>query len=385
MSEATLALARQEVRGLLDSGAPSGRPLADFGDWQETVTALRDAYAAGGTEAVRQSWNVLAKADPALHRLVSAAADRKTTWTRRELAEADFPEPEWIIPDLLPVGLACLAGRPKVGKSWLLLQIAHAVSTGGMVFGRRVRKGRVLYLALEDSARRLKKRCELQGVGPSADITFELRWPALDDGGLARLQAEMDGGGYRLVAVDTFSRIAGKVDQDDVGATTLVMSNLQQIGESGDRLVLLSDHHRKPGGMGTDPIDDILGSTGKAAVVDTAWGLYRQRGKREVELKIVGRDVEETDLALRWDGLTRCWQCLGEAGDVRRDSFLGQVLGAIRELARIGEVPTVTSIARHLDMDKGNVSRATQELIADGKVVQGKPIGAKVPLKAVEP
>lgn len=377
-------LAHIELRHLLDGGPPSDRQADTFGDWRETVAILRDAHARGGAEAVRKAWNALAKADPTLHRLVSAAANRKTVWTRRELYDARFPDPEWLIDDLLPLGLACLAGRPKVGKSWLLLQIAHAVSTGGMLFGRRVKQGPVLYLALEDSERRLRARCESQGIPRDADITFALQWPTLDNGGLARLQAEADGGDYRLVIVDTFSRIAGSTDQDDVGATTVVMSSLQEVAATGNRCILLSDHHRKPSVTAADPIDDILGSTGKSAVVDTAWGLYRQRGKREVELKIVGRDVEETDLALQWDGLTLAWQCLGEAGTVRRDSFKGQVLQTIRELIATGETATVTSIARHLDAGKGNVSKATSDLIAAGIVRQGKAKGATIPLELVQ-
>lgn len=376
-------LARLEVRNLLDGGAPSSRDPAAFGDWRETVTALREAHDRGGTDAVRPVWNTLAKADPALYRLVSTTANRKTTWTRRELAEADFPEPDWLVPDVLPMGLACLAGRPKVGKSWLLLQMAHAVATGGMIFGRRVKRGRVLYLALEDSARRLKQRCDLQGIGATADITFELQWPALADGGLARLHAEIDGGGYRFIALDTFARLVGSADQDDVGVMTAMMGNLQELAQAGDRCLVLNDHHRKPSATGADPIDDILGSTGKAAVVDTAWGLYRHRGKREVELKIVGRDVEEAELALEFDPLTRCWQCLGKVDDVRRDTFAGKVLTAIRALAEMGEVPTVTSVARHLEADKGQVGRTTQDLLAAGRIAQGKPIGAKIPLLVV--
>jgi hypothetical protein len=60
-------------------------------------------------------------------------AAHKTTWTAAELLATQFPEPRWAVPDLVPVGLSFLAGRPKVGKSWLALQMAIAVGTGGRV------------------------------------------------------------------------------------------------------------------------------------------------------------------------------------------------------------------------------------------------------------
>jgi hypothetical protein len=54
----------------------------------------------------------------------AAAAKSRSFYTARELLGTKFPEPRWIVPDILPEGLTPLAGRPKVGKSWLALQIA---------------------------------------------------------------------------------------------------------------------------------------------------------------------------------------------------------------------------------------------------------------------
>src|SRR5215212_1852392 len=75
------------------------------------------------------------------------------------LAEIDFPEPEMVIEDVLPVGVHLLVGKPKKGKSWMSLGMCEAVSTGGKAFGvKGVREGIALYLALEDTERRLLKR-----------------------------------------------------------------------------------------------------------------------------------------------------------------------------------------------------------------------------------
>ena len=63
-----------------------------------------------------------------------------------------------------------MAGSPKLGKSWLGLGIAIAVAAGGFVLGTiEVERGEVLYLALEDNARRLQGRLRMllgQGQAP---------------------------------------------------------------------------------------------------------------------------------------------------------------------------------------------------------------------------
>ena len=71
----------------------------------------------------------------------------------------DFPEPRWIVPGIVPEGTTILAGKPKMGKSWLALGTSVAVAAGGVALGtKRVERGAVLYLALEDNPRRLQSR-----------------------------------------------------------------------------------------------------------------------------------------------------------------------------------------------------------------------------------
>lgn len=375
------ARAQAMLRSLLNGHPPDGISSEDYGPWGEVLAELCHAHTVGGTEAVRRSFNALAKANPSLIALIATTPElRKTRWTVAELLSAEFPEPHWAVPGIIPIGLTFLAGRPKLGKSWLGLQIAHAVGTGGMVLDRQVDRGNVLYLAFEDSPRRLKDRLTKQGIPSHATITFETKWPALVEGGLANLQAEIEQNGYTLVIVDTFARIAGQVDQSDVAEMTAILSNLQQIAQIYDLAILLIDHHRKNiDFVGGSPIDDIIGSTAKAAVADTVLGLFREQGKHGATLKVIGRDVEEQDLALEWDGQLFCWRLVGEAGQVLKDTLRGEILEAIYELTSLGETPSTTRIATHLGKDKGNVSRELANLVATGKVIKGEKQGREQP------
>lgn len=292
----------------------------------------------------------------------------KTTWSAADLLAAEFPELKWALPGIIPAGLTILAGRPKIGKSWLALQIAGAFGTGGRALGETVKRGKVLYLALEDSARRLKNRLEKQHTPSNADITFKLEWRLLAAGGINDLEKTIQENGYSLVVIDTLARLYGRAKQDDQGDMTALMGDLHHLATTLDICILAVEHHRKTNGFDDNPVDDILGATAKSAVVDAILGLYRERGKRGSVLKVTGRDLEERELSLEFDVLTGCWQCLGDANEVRESSSKKEVLRAIQEIKDSGELATCSRIAKHLNKDVGNINRVISDLVNAGKL-----------------
>lgn len=68
-----------------------------------------------------------------------------------DLLSTPIPPTKWIIPGLLPVGLALFAGPSKAGKSWLTLWLCLQVAQGKPVWGREIESRTVLYLSLEDA------------------------------------------------------------------------------------------------------------------------------------------------------------------------------------------------------------------------------------------
>ena len=83
----------------------------------------------------------------------------RSSWTARELLAHDFPKQRYAVPGLIAEGANLLAGSPKLGKSWLALNIASAVAYGGRALDKvDVERGEALYLALEDPPRRLQQR-----------------------------------------------------------------------------------------------------------------------------------------------------------------------------------------------------------------------------------
>lgn len=286
-----------------------------------------------------------------------------------EILDTDWPELVWVAPELLPSGLTILAGRPKVGKSWLALQIALAVASGGMVFGQRVESGPVLYLALEDPPRRLHDRMMAQGwtrglpaeFMPIGEFTTQIG--DLRDGGGERLAQQIEAREYRLTVIDTLSRsVYG--DQSDVEDMTAALTPLQEMAHTYNTAVLMVDHHRKGFGTNPDAVGDILGSTAKGALADCVWGLYKERGKAEAKLQITGRDVLERTLALMWDPSLSSWHCEGDAYALEMTERRQEILDALKELGRA----SVKDIAEVVGQPKSNTHTRLQDLVSSGLV-----------------
>jgi len=256
------------------------------------------------------------------------------------IIQTDYPPVPWIVPDLLPPGLTVLSGKPKVGKSWLALQLALSILVGGKMFGREVERGRVLYLALEDNERRLKDRMIKQGwpVNPGG-VEFMLfnifrdQIGALNSNGGKRLLKNIEAKKYRLVIVDTFSR-AIQGEQLDVSEMTQAVGTLQQYALSKGIGLLFVDHMPKNTGDLTDPIQHVYGSVGKAAALDTVWGLYKERGKVGAKLAITGRDIKDETLQLTFDMKGFFWHCEGNALDFELTEQRKAILATLEDLGR---------------------------------------------------
>jgi predicted ATP-dependent serine protease len=65
---------------------------------------------------------------------------------------------QFAVNGILPHGLFILAGSPKIGKSWIVLDICIAIATDGDIWGYKANKSGVLYYALEDNWRRINDR-----------------------------------------------------------------------------------------------------------------------------------------------------------------------------------------------------------------------------------
>ena len=95
------------------------------------------------------------------------------TITLTELFQTSYTSRPPIIEGLLYAGAYILAGAPKIGKSFMVAQIAYHVSTGQDLWGYKVHQGTVLYLALEDDFQRIQSRMFMMyGVEDTPNLHF---------------------------------------------------------------------------------------------------------------------------------------------------------------------------------------------------------------------
>ena len=152
----------------------------------------------------------------------------------------------------------------------------------------------------------------------------------LNSGGGKRLLAHIEKEKYTLVILDTFTR-AFRGDQNKVDEMGPAISPIQSHAVNANYTFLVVDHMPKNTGFGTDPISHIFGSIGKAGMVDTAWGLYKEQGKYGAKLHIVGRELEEKIFQLSFMTPGFYWHCEGDAYEVQMTENRKLVLDALNE------------------------------------------------------
>jgi AAA domain len=255
-----------------------------------------------------------------------------------DLLSWELPPVRWTIPEILPEGLTILAGKPKLGKSWLALSVALSIAAGGVALGAQpVAKGDVLYLALEDNARRLQSRArrllESMTETPS-NLEFALDWPRLGEGGLAYLEEYLKAHpDLRLVVIDTWARIAppsGERRCSQYEGDYESLTPLKRLADTYHVSILAVHHLRKTGS--SDVLDEIIGSTGVTGAVDGTLILKRDRGQTDATLFVTGRDVErEQQLALSFDATTALWTLVGNAEELCCTRARQEILDLLRE------------------------------------------------------
>lgn len=180
-----------------------------------------------------------------------------------------------------PPGLMLLAGAPKVGKSWYALNL----------LAREAQNHKALYLALEDTPRRLKERLWQLGLGypPNLFLSHDREDIDIDE----FLEMHPDA---RMIVVDT-------LEQYEPGGfnsyTTSVQSlnRLHKICENHPDLLIVVIHHTNKNGKG---FDKILGGTGITGSVDTLILVERDLMTGNVRLQITGRDIEQDTVDLHF-------------------------------------------------------------------------------------
>lgn len=291
-------------------------------------------------------------------RLVSAA----------ELALREFPEPKWAVDGIIPEGLSILAGDPKIGKSWLALNVGIAVASGGVALGSiEVEQGDVLYLALEDTERRLADRLrKLCPDGSPPRLAISTTCPAFDRGGLAEidgwlLAAERP----RLVIVDTLAKVrpARKSNGDKYAEDYAAIAPAKAIADKYGIALVIVHHLRKM--AAEDPLARISGTQGLSGSSDTILVLSRCRFRFDATLFCMGRDVEEQELGMQWHADTCQWTVMGDTETAGRTPEKQAIIDVLANAAGPLKPAEIASILGRKD---GTIRQSLRRMAKAGEV-----------------
>jgi hypothetical protein len=151
-------------------------------------------------------------------------------------------------------------GPPGGGKTFEVLDVAHAVATGRSILGRKVRKGKVLYCALEGAVG-FERRVVgiLRERGPAPDLRVYTGELALHKGDntVVRLIATATSVRARLIIIDTLSRSMPGADENSAIDMTEMISIIGRIIRETGAHVLVVHHTGK---------DDSKGSRGHSSL-----------------------------------------------------------------------------------------------------------------------
>ena len=222
------------------------------------------------------------------------------TMTLNELYETTYSSRPPIIGGLLYPGTYLLAGAPKVGKSFLVAQLAFHISTGQPLWNFPVQKSTVLYLALEDDYRRLQDRMfRMFGVESTEHLHFATCAKQVGSGLEEQLEMFLrEHPNTRLIIIDTLQKVRelGGEAYSYAGDYEIV-GKLKTFADKHGICLLLVHHTRKQ--PATDKFEMISGTTGLLGCADGAFLLQKERGTTmNGTLDVVGRDQGEQKLHL---------------------------------------------------------------------------------------
>ena len=291
------------------------------------------------------------------------------TITMTELYQTAFRSRPSIIDGLLYAGVYILAGAPKIGKSFLVAQIAYHVSTGRKLWDFDVHQGTVLYLALEDDYQRIQSRMFIMyGVNDTPNLHFATVAGKIGNGLDEQLENFMrKHPDTKLIIIDTMQKIRELGGESYSYASDYeIIGRLKQFADKYCICVLTVHHTRKqPAG---DSFEMISGTTGLLGCADGS--LLMQKKKRtalEATIDVVGRDQQDQILYLKKDPETQIWNLERMENELHKeppDPVLETVAKLVKEsgcgsptelamLLRVGMQPN--TLTKHLNVNAGRL------------------------------
>ena len=225
---------------------------------------------------------------------------------------------EYCVDGLISQGLFVLAGAPKVGKSWLALDMCLSIAKGEKVLGKETLCGHAVYLSLEDSLIRLQNRLYELTDEPSDNLNFAIMAESISNGLPEQIEyCRKRFDDLKIVFIDTLQMVRNE-SESSYSSDYKELSVLKSLADKLGIAIVLVHHTRKC--SDSDPFNMISGSTGLSGCVDGSMVLIEsKRGSRKAKLYCVGRDIENQEINVVFESSR--WKVSDEIKNIEPDYF----------------------------------------------------------------
>ncbi len=240
-----------------------------------------------------------------------------------QLQRIIFNKDIWYVNNFIKSGLSLISGRPKDGKSRLMLYMAVCIATGMPFLSKyQTVKTGVYFITFEESLRLLQKRLskillnrdfpenlvfpkKVRKVNRREKITID--FPKFDQGGLKVLEEVIvKNKNIKVIIFDNIGKaFAQRTNRNSFEEDYTILSPLQELANKYEVAIIGIHHNRKQSAI--NPIDEMMGSSSLSAVADSIF-ILRKINPTDRSLHITGRDIEEKNLGIRVNNVNDRWK-----------------------------------------------------------------------------
>ena len=234
-----------------------------------------------------------------------------------EIMNTPMKKKRFIVDEIIYPGLHVLSGDPKIGKSWMMMDMCLAIAKGEKFLGRKTEQGHVVYMALEDTSDNLQTRMYELTDEPTENLQYVLLVNTLGNGLEDDLRkCKETFADLKLIVIDTLQKVRDTVDMK-YGSDYKDVSTLKSIADELGIAIILVHHNRKQ--QDSNPNNMILGTNGIPGASDGCLVLQGNGESNNAVLKISGRGAPSLILNIAREGAK--WKLLDKPPEDKPDNF----------------------------------------------------------------
>lgn len=234
-----------------------------------------------------------------------------------EIMNTPMKKQHFIVDEIIYPGLHILSGDPKIGKSWMMMDMCLSIAKGEKFLGRRTEIGHVVYMALEDTFSSLQSRMYELTDEPTDNLQYVLLGNSIGNGLEDDLrECKKVFSDLKLIVIDTLQKVRGTVDMK-YGTDYKELSVLKSIADELDIAIILVHHNRKA--HDSNPNNMISGTNGLAGCADGLLVFTKKSGDKNAVLNISGRGAPSLEINLVRENTK--WKLLDAPPEYKKDIF----------------------------------------------------------------